>query len=102
MEELQLALYNKNTVVWYIQDVNMNCSFKTLERMAIEKGAKLDNGDLLVAENANKTCRKFFKKTKNAALILYIKLLNQNTYTQIRKGEGRIKGQGHSVDQFLS
>ena len=68
---------------FYLEDVNINYSFSTLEKLAKDLGAELSNGDILVVDNLSKTKRKAFKKTVNGCIILYVSLLRKNTFTPL-------------------
>ena len=101
LESLELVVHSRNANVYYVEDVNINYSFNTLENIAKKEGAKLEAGDVLVADNPKKTRRKIFKKTVNAALILYIGLLRNNTFDALRgNGNGRVKGEGKPIAQY--
>ena len=101
-EDLNLTVYDPNTSLYYVENVNINYSFKTLETIAKEQGAKLEVGDVLVAQNSNKTRRKYFKKTTKAALILYVQLLDDNEFDPLRKGNGKVKSKGKSIAQYVN
>lgn len=60
---------------YYIKNVNINYSFKSLENLAEERGAKLAEGDIIVVDNEKGDKRKLLKVTKSGAIIMYAKLL---------------------------
>lgn len=72
---------------WYMSGVNINYSFKTLERIASELGADVVEGDVLVVDNAKMDKRKAFKKTINGCVILYVSLLNNNKFVGFKNGK---------------
>lgn len=69
---------------YYIKGADMRWSFQTLEDLAIERGAKLENGDVLIIDNEKGDKRKAFKKTKSGAMIIYAKLL-KDVFTELQK-----------------
>lgn len=77
----------KSPSAWYLSGVNINYSFKTLERLAVEMGAKIVDGDVLVVDNAKMDKRKAFKKTANGCVILYVSLLNNNKFAGFENGK---------------
>ena len=83
---------------WYIQGVNINYSFKTLEALAIENGADIGNGDVLIVDNARGDKRKAFKKTANGCVIVYVGLLNNNIFEPLENG--RIDNNVPLIDFF--
>jgi hypothetical protein len=75
---------------WYMSGVNINYSFKTLEQLATELGAHIQDGDVLIVDNANMDKRKAFKKTANGCIIIYVMLLNNNTFSEHDNDNGRM------------
>ena len=69
--------------VFYFQGVNINYSFKSLENLAMESGAELAEGDIIVIDNENKTRRKAFKKTKNGSVIVYGLVSDKNKFLEV-------------------
>jgi hypothetical protein len=63
--------------------VNINYSFKSLENLAMESGAELAEGDIIVIDNENKTRRKAFKKTKNGNVIVYGLVSDKNKFLEL-------------------
>jgi len=94
----------KNPVVkrspftWYMGGVNINYSFKTLERLALKLGANIEQGDVLVVDNAKMDKRKAFKKTPHGAVIVYACLYN-NSF-QPYEGNGLIGEATPLIDFF--
>ena len=102
-DSLVPAVYDRTPQAYYMRDVNINYSFSSLENLARKLGANLDVGDVLVVDNPNKTRRKIFKKTVNAALILYVGLLRQNLFDPLKnRGNGKIEGQGQPLAHYSS
>lgn len=69
---------------YYMKGANINWSFKTLENEALQMGARLENGDVLVVDNVNGDKRKLFKKTKSGAIIVYARLM-KDIFTEMNK-----------------
>jgi len=55
----------------YVKGVNINYSFKTLEKLAEDQGVRFENGEHLIVDNAKGDKRKAFKKTPDGGLIVY-------------------------------
>ena len=70
---------------FYLGGVNINMSFDSLEKVAIQLGAELKKGDLLIVDNRKGNRRKAFKKTENGAIIVY-GLLYKNQFTEYDAG----------------
>ena len=89
-KSLELDIVSKNPQKFYLEDVNINYSFASLEKEATRLGAKLDRGDILVADNPNKNRRKVFKKTLDGAILLYALLFRDNKFIPLKTGNGKV------------
>ena len=68
------------TKTYYLEDVNLSYSFKTLECIATDLGADLVEGDTLIVDNKKKDKRKAYRKSANGAIIIYAMLNGMNTF----------------------
>jgi len=73
-------IFRRSPSTWYMSSVNINYSFKTLERLALKLGANIEDGDVLVVDNRKMDKRKAYKKTINGHIIVYVALLNHNLF----------------------
>lgn len=80
-----ISSYPKSSV-WYVKGVNINYSFKSLERVAANLGAKIEDGDLLVVDNVKGDKRKAFRKTVNGCIIVYAQLHSRNLFLGLQEG----------------
>lgn len=81
-----------NNRAWYIKGVNINYSFKSLKRIAEEMGAKIENGDCLIADNINGDKRKVFKQVPNGSMILYVGLNKGREFLTLKDSKGKLRG----------
>lgn len=88
-----------NSRTWYIKGVNINYSFNTLERIALELGADVEKGDFLIADNKNGDKRKAFKKTPNGCIILYASVLKGREFAELGN-KGRLGDMLPLIDWF--
>lgn len=65
--------------VYYASGVNMNYSFDSLIKIAEQHSAKLQEGDVIICDNANFTKRKALRKTKDGWAILYARIDEKET-----------------------
>jgi len=85
---------------YYMSGVNINYSFRTLERLALKLGASVELGDVIVVDNAKMDKRKAYKKTINGHIIVYVALLNNNLF-QPYESNGLI-GEGVPLIDFFT
>lgn len=86
--KIKQEIIKKKADIFYLENININYSFSTLEKIARELGAKVDNGDILIADNPNRTKRKIFKKIgKNKYVILYITSDEGNIFWHLENGK---------------
>lgn len=77
---------NRKSKIWYVNGVNINYSFKTLEALAKDMGADVEAGDYLIIDNANGDKRKAYKKTANGSIIVYASLKAGRAFTNLGNG----------------
>jgi len=70
---------------FYFPDININYSFDTLEKIAIDKGVNFKQGDIVIADNPRKNRRKVFRKTNDGAILVYALLFKDNKFIPLKK-----------------
>jgi len=91
----------KTPVAYYVSGVNINYSFKSLEKVATDLGAEIGIGDVIVVDNENKTKRKAMKKTTNGYIIVYVSLLNRNTFFELDTKKGKVIGDERALIDYF-
>lgn len=85
--------------IWYIKGININFSFKSLQKKAEELGANINEGDYLIADNKNGDKRKAFRKSRNGAIIVYASVESGREFATLGK-DGKINGKKPLIDWF--
>lgn len=91
LTDVKTELTNK-AKAYYIKGVNINYSFKTLEKLAEKNKVNFKSGDVLVVDNARGDKRKAYKKTPNSHIILYVGLVNGNLFNKLPRVMSHRKG----------
>lgn len=85
--------------VWYMPDQNINYSFSTLEKIAKDLGANLNEGDVLIIDNENGDRRKAFRKTMHGSIILYASL-NKVKFEKLKSKNNMVIEKTFLLDVF--
>lgn len=93
----QLPVFRK---VFYMKDVNMLYSFKTLERIAHKMKADLQAGDVLIVDNTKGNRRKAFFKTFQGSLIVYGDLKSKN-FSPLSKRKSTIQSSDRPLLEYF-
>lgn len=95
-------IVTKKNQVWYLEDVDISYSFSSLETLATQLGAKVENGDILVVDNVHKDKRKIFKKVADGrAAILYLMTPKKNKFLPLHKKGRGLVGTDSMVKQCI-
>ena len=102
-KSLEPEIYRKNLRAWFMFPCDIRYSFDMLEKVALDLGVKLSDGDILIVHNSKRNRCKIFKKTLSGAIMLYAMLYKDNTFVPLRdRGNGLIDGRGKSLSQYLT
>jgi len=85
--------------VYYIENININYSFHTLENLAKDLGAELLKGDILIVDNENGDKRKAFRKTEHGYIILYA-ILNKVKFEPLKTKNYKVIDKTMILDVF--
>jgi len=61
--KIKQEIIKKKADIFYLENININYSFSTLEKIARELGAKIDSGDILIADNPIELNEKSLKRS---------------------------------------
>lgn len=88
--DLSPYVKKKEAQIWYMEDVNIQYSFESLEYLAQQLGANIEEGDIFIADNEKKTKRKIFRKVNSKYIIVYLSVPNRNKFLTIKNGKGKL------------
>jgi len=96
-------IVTKKGRIWYVENVDISYSFASLETIATKLGAKVEDGDILVADNVNKDKRKIFRKIPDGrAAIVYLRTPLKNKFLPLhKKGKGCIGTKDTMIKQSI-
>lgn len=77
--------------VFYVQNTNINYSFKSIEKLGKKYGADLQVGDIVVIDNHNRNKRKMLKKAANGWIIMYGACHPRTEFFPLSKRDGLVR-----------